>query len=282
MTVTRGYATFDSFDPGFTGKAWEMYGSTYSHTDYSNSTGAVSGDLTGYATYEHVLGVQIDSTIPTRSVFQYVQLRLTLGMVEALSVAAAGLGVLPYIRYQDGPPIYLAEIRPAYLLSMNDYVVQFTRDPNGYPWALNSIFRLRGERLLFGLRTVIPDPLPFSARIFWSECRFEVGFVLPTPVIVPDPATWSNVGGSNRISLLTATIDPRSATSTYPVSYYVQYGTTAAYGSRTSITTGLTGDGPAFVSTGWNGTAGITYHYRWVMVTGEGNFYSDDFTTHPI
>lgn len=271
MPQIRGYATpFAVYNPGFTGLGWDDYGVSASHSDYSNATGVMSGDLSGFASYEHVL-TDDDLAIPVRSTFHFVQIRYTLGQSD-LSMAG-GLSAEPYLRYENAPPIYQAVIAPPYINTMNDYVAVFACDPNGYPWSRYSIFRVKGARLLFGLRTVIPDPYLASARLYWSECRFEVGFTIPAPVVLTAAATGIGVNAAT----LRGSLDPRSATSTYPVSWYFDYGTTASYGSRTAVTTGVTGDGVSAVSAAVAGLGAATvYHYRLVAVNGEATYPGAD------
>lgn len=125
---------------------------------------------------------------------------------------------------------------------------------------------------MFGLRTVIPDPWLATARLYWSECRFEVGFTLPAPVVETVSATVLP-----NIANLAGLLDPRGATAPFPVVWYFQYGTTTAYGRVTASTGGVTGDGMAavFANTGLL-TPGLVYHYRLVATTAEGSYFGED------
>jgi hypothetical protein len=278
MPQVHGYASpFANYNPGFTDLGWTTYGASPSHSDYSNATGVYSADISGKSTYEHVLTAD-DLAIPSRAEITKVEIVYQLGQSQLGS--AGSLAVVPYLRYENGPPIYQGLVAPVYLNVMQPYLASFPTDPNGFAWARGSIYRLKGRRLLFGLRTTVPDPSLASARLYWSECRFNVYFSAPAPIPVTGGAT--SIGSTTAV--VHGTLDPRSATAEFPAAYEFQYGLTTAYGSSSPQITGITGDGAVAVQAALSGlTHYSVYHYRLVADGPEGTVYGEDkiFSTLP-
>lgn len=108
-----------------------------------------------------------------------------------------------------------------------------------------------------------------------SELHFRVTVVLNSPVPVTSAASGINLNSAT----LNGTLDPNGATATFPVSYYFQWGLTAAYGNVTTTVNGVTGTGAVGVNAGISGLTGATlYHFRLVATTAEGTFNGSDLT----
>jgi hypothetical protein len=108
----------------------------------------------------------------------------------------------------------------------------------------------------------------------FSELYLDVVLVLNSPTVATAAASGINLNSAT----LNGTIDPNGASSTYPVSYYFDWGLTAAYGNVTSTQT-ITGSGSQGVSAGISGLTGsTTYHFRLHASTAEGTFLGSDLT----
>ncbi len=99
-----------------------------------------------------------------------------------------------------------------------------------------------------------------GAAVYVYEVQIAFTFTLPNPTV----STASAVSITGTTARLTGTINPRSATSTYPVNYKFMWGTSP--GALTNTETGianLTGSSPVDVSADLNSlTAGVTYYYE--------------------
>lgn len=264
---------FTAHDPDFTPGRWAGYGASQSHVDADDTTGYQSTDLSGGASLAQSM-VSDDAAIPSRATIEAVLVRYRLGQ-DAL-VAQGALPVVPYVRFADGAPIFEEPVTVPYTVSFADYEARFPRDPNGLPWTRASIYRLRGQQLRFGLRTLPRELL--SAQVLWAETRFVVEFDLPVPIVQTDPASLI----SDDAAQLNGRFNPRSANGTYPCSYWFEYGETTSYGSQTTPVAGVTGDVDLTVSAAVTGLDAETgYHYRLVVETADGIVYGGDqyFTT---
>jgi phosphodiesterase/alkaline phosphatase D-like protein len=104
---------------------------------------------------------------------------------------------------------------------------------------------------------------------------FVAGAAAAAPAVTTGPTTA--VGGTS--ATVTGAVDPGGKSTTW----WVEYGTTTAYGSRTSSSTSA-GSGTAAVDVSANLTGlktGTTYHYRLVATNGDGTTHGGDavFTT---
>ncbi len=119
---------------------------------------------------------------------------------------------------------------------------------------------------------------PTGSVIRFDRLYFNVTFNL----IPPTPTTNAASSVTTTAATLNGTVNPNGATGTYPVSYYYQYGLTAAYGSVTTTVNGLTGSGNFNVPATLSGlTASTTYHFRLVASNAQGSYTGADqsFTT---
>lgn len=103
-----------------------------------------------------------------------------------------------------------------------------------------------------------------------KELSISLTFTLPTPALTISAAT----GISSNQATLNGTVDPNSATSTYPVSYYFEWGNSPAFGNNTT-TFQLTDTGAQAVSANIVGlTGGTTYYFRIHASHADGTFTS--------
>ena len=91
------------------------------------------------------------------------------------------------------------------------------------------------------------------------------------PVVVTSPAT----GVGPTTATLGGTVNPNGE----PTTWYVEYGTSTSYGTKTAVTDAGSGTVPKVVSTGVSGlTAGKTYHFRLVATSSAGTIPGADVT----
>lgn len=143
----------------------------------------------------------------------------------------------------------------------------YTTNPNGgAAWTPTSVNAL-------GWRTG-GENYHFDGDVFYvSYLAFELSLTLNAPIPVTTAA--SNITISS--ATLNGTLDPNGASTTYPVSYYFQWGLTTAYGNNTTIVSGVTGSGASEVSANISGLVGTTtYHYRLVASNAEGTVNGSD------
>lgn len=262
-------------NPDFTGVPWSTYGDTASHIDSDDTTGYQANAIGGGQSLAHAM-VLDDGVIPQLSTIRALQLGFSLGADNL--VAQSILPVVPFVRYEGGPPVFLEEITPPHAVAFSVFTTEFTRDPDGFPWTRASIFRKRGKTLLFGLRS--GPAAGVTANVQWSETRFTVVFDLPIPFVQTDPA--SLIGATS--ALLNGRVNPKGANGTYPISYWFEWGLTTSYGTQTTPVTGVTGDVTLHVAEPITGlTTAVGYHFRLVVQTPDGTFTGDDvfFSTDP-
>lgn len=100
-------------------------------------------------------------------------------------------------------------------------------------------------------------------------------FTQAAPTATTDPASSVNVSSAQ----LNGTLNPGGATAQYPVSYFFQWGTTAAYGNVTSTVAGNTGSASTAVSANLSGlSANTTYHFRLVATNTDNTVTGIDRT----
>lgn len=273
---TREYVgPFVDRNPDLGELAWGGFGSSFSHVDGSDLTGLYSGDTTGGAAAAHAMTYD-DGLVPSLATIRLLTVKYRLGN-DALSSQGA-LPVVPYMRYEGGPPVSHELLSPPYTVGFADFTADFPRDPDGLPWTRASIFGKRGHLLLFGLRTGISGLL--TAQIKWTECRFIVTFDLPVPLVSTDPA--SLIGASQ--ARINGRVNPRSANGAYPLTYWFEWGTTTSYGNQTTPVANVTGNIDLSVYSDLSGlVVGGGYHFRLVVQTLDGIVYGSDsfFTTDP-
>ncbi len=91
------------------------------------------------------------------------------------------------------------------------------------------------------------------------------------PVVVTSPAT----GVGPTTATLGGTVNPNGE----PTTWYVEYGTSTSYGTKTAVTDAGSGTTPKVVSTGVSGlTAGKTYHFRLVATSSNVAIQGADAT----
>ncbi len=101
-----------------------------------------------------------------------------------------------------------------------------------------------------------------------KELSISLTFTLPVPTFTTNPAT----GISSNQATLNGVVNPNSATSTYPVTYYFEWGLTTAFGNTTSSAQ-LTGSANNSVSANIVGlSAGSSYYFRVRGSTADGTF----------
>lgn len=256
---TRAYTgSFAPRSPDFTATGWTtVVGSGYQ-----------SDNLLGEATLAFSLAAD-DGAIPLGSAVVSVDVAYTLG--ETALITQGALAVAPYLRYDNGLPLYAAQVAPPHAVGFANFTVNFPRDPDGFPWTRSTIFRKRDRLLLFGLRTAASELL--TAQIEWTAAALVFNFNLPVPLVQTDPA--SIVGATS--AQLNGRINPRGANGYYPVTYWFEYGLTTAYGSTSIPVPGLTGDVDLIVASPVAGlVASTAYHFRLVASTPDGVVYGGD------
>jgi hypothetical protein len=102
---------------------------------------------------------------------------------------------------------------------------------------------------------------------------------MTAPAVASAAAPTVTTGGAAQITItgatLTGTVNPRGLTT----SYYFQYGTTTAYGSRTASTGAGKGTIPAAAAAQVNGLGPNTrYHYRLIAHNSDGTVAGNDRT----
>lgn len=159
-----------------------------------------------------------------------------------------------------------------------NYTQDFTTDPQGNVWTLDSLF---GSDTAFGL-VIGTSSTGAGDDGFWSGASITVHFELADPVVVTDPA-YTILGAS---AYGRATINASGATVDFPVAYYFEFGREVTYGSTTPVIDGLIGTADQSVEALFSGLSPDTvYHFRAVAFTydatvGSGTpidlFYGDD------
>ena len=96
-----------------------------------------------------------------------------------------------------------------------------------------------------------------------------------SPTSGPDVMTGVADQTTNTSTVLTGTVDPDGAETTY----YFQYGTSPNYGATTGAIDAGSGTCPITITSHLNGlTPGATYHYRLVVTNADGTGYGEDAT----
>lgn len=113
----------------------------------------------------------------------------------------------------------------------------------------------------------------------WSAFSLVVTFTLPTPTVTTNAARQV----VRTHATLAGTINPNTATSTYYVRWYFQYGKSVSYGTTTTVTGTLTGSEDVILTytTPNNLTPNTVYHFRLVgklfdntLVLGSDNTFT--------
>lgn len=100
-------------------------------------------------------------------------------------------------------------------------------------------------------------------------------FTQAAPTVTTDPASSINVSSAQ----LNGTFNPNGATVQYPVSYYFQWGTTAAYGNVTPTVAGQVGSINVTAQAALTGlSANTTYHFRLVATNTDNTVTGSDRT----
>lgn len=148
----------------------------------------------------------------------------------------------------------------------------YTTNPNGgAAWTPTSVNAL-------GWQAGAGDWVRDGNVVRISELHFTVVFVLSAPTATTNVA--SNI--TQVAAKLNGTVNPTGAVSTYPVSYFFQWGLTTGYGNTTSTVGGLTGSSDVTASANISGlTANTTYHFRLVATNADNTVNGNDqiFTT---
>ena len=132
----------------------------------------------------------------------------------------------------------------------------------------------------FPVPTPASEPIGIAAgpdgRVWFTELGAnQIGRISLDPPAVETGAATSITTTS---AVLTGTVDPNASATTYRF----EYGTTAAYGNSTPVTSAGAGDDPLAVSSQLqNLDPGVTYHYRLVATSPVGTSVGADrtFTT---
>jgi hypothetical protein len=176
--------------------------------------------------------------------------------------------VTPYIRYSGGAKKYGSAL--SLTGSFAAYTQTYATDPNNATWTVANFFLAR-----YGV-----EGAAAVGTVYWSELSQTINFTLPAPTGVTTDAASAILGNS---ATLNGTFNPAGATSTFPCSYYFEWGLTAAYGNTTATVGGQTGSSPVAASNGITGlTVLTTYHYRIVVINGDNTVTGADrtFTTN--
>lgn len=261
---------FRQYDPDYGDLAWPSFN--------GGLLFPLADDSDGYYADESVEGASVavelvdDSRIPPTAKIDHLSVVYRIGN-DAL-VKEGPLQVHPYLRYAGGGPTFQPGIAYTYAVGFTDFVATFFADPQGSPWTRRSIFYKNGQALRLGLRADRPIPGQ-TGDVKWTRVQVKVSFLLLDPIATTLGATM--IGGVT--AQLNGSIDPQGTNSSFPYSYYFEWGLTDEYGNTTSPVGGIFGSSVIQVSAALSGLAqGVTYNFRLVVTTPEGTFYGMNLT----